>query len=176
MMKKGVISIVFLFMFLLSSPQLLAQEINWIGIESLEAAQAKEPRKVIIDVYTSWCGWCKKMDATTFIDTKLVAYLDENYYCVKLDGEEKDLIKYKGKEFKFVNTGRRGYNEIAYALLNGKMSYPSLVVLNENLDILQIFPGYKSAKDLLPIVTFLGEDIFKNKNWEDYIKESKSEK
>jgi len=174
MMKKLGISIVFIFIF--SAPQLLAQKINWISIEDLEAVQAKESRKVVIDVYTSWCGWCKRMDATTFVDAKLVAYLNENYYCVKLDGEEKDSIKFKGKEFPFVKNGRRGYNKIAFELLSGKMSYPTLVVLDENLDILQVFKGYKSAADLLPIITFLGEDIFKDKKWEDYIKESKSEK
>ena len=34
-------------------------EINWLTVDELEAAQAREPRKVMVDVYTKWCGPCK---------------------------------------------------------------------------------------------------------------------
>ena len=102
------ILILILSLFIGNSSKVLAQKINWISIEELETAQANEPRKVLIDVYTAWCGWCKKMDKTTFVDKDLVNYVNDNYYCVKFDGEDKNIIKYRGFEFKYVPNGRRG--------------------------------------------------------------------
>jgi len=153
-----------------------AQEINWLTIEEAEEANKKEPKKILIDVYTDWCGWCKKMDATTFKDKDLVAYLNQKFYCVKLDGEDKGTLTFKGEEFNFIKQGRRGYNELAAGFLKGKMSYPSLVFLDEELVVLQVIKGFRSAEELNPILTFLGDNIYENSKWKDYIKETKGDK
>ena len=34
-------------------------KINWLTIEEVEILQQKNPRKVLMDVYTTWCGPCK---------------------------------------------------------------------------------------------------------------------
>lgn len=161
---------------LFNSTYLNAQEINWLTIEEAEAANKNEPRKILIDVYTDWCGWCKKMDATTFEDKNIVEYLNKNYYCVKLDGEDKDILVFKGVEFNFVNEGRRGYHELAAGFLQGKMSYPSLVFLNEDLTVLQVMNGFRTSNELLPIITFLGDNAYKEISWTEYINETKGEK
>ena len=144
-----------------------------MNIEELEAVTDTKPKKVLIDVYTDWCGWCKKMDVSTFTNTDIVEYLNKNYYCVKLDGEDKSTLTFKGLEFNFIDQGRRGYHELAAGFLQGKMSYPSLVLLDEELVVLQVFKGFRTAEELLPIVTFLGEDIYKNTSWAAYMNEAK---
>ena len=164
------------FLFFITSTISVAQEINWLTIEEAEAANKTEPRKILIDVYTDWCGWCKKMDATTFKDEEMVSYLNQNFYCVKLDGEDKGTLTFKGEKFNFINQGRRGYHELAAGFLQGKMSYPSLVFLNEDLVVLQALQGFRTAKELLPIVIFLGDNIYLETNWTDYINETKGEK
>ncbi|MBP9152977.1 MAG: DUF255 domain-containing protein, partial [Flavobacteriales bacterium] len=68
------------------------EEIKWVSLEEADALRRTEPRKILIDVYTDWCGWCKKMDASTFKDPKVVAYINANYYAVKLDAEQKEPI------------------------------------------------------------------------------------
>ncbi len=151
--------------------QTFSQEINWMSIEEMEQIQKTNPKKVLIDIYTDWCGWCKRLDATTFKDPKIIAYLNKNFHCVKLDGEERDVVTYKGVEFKFVPTGRRGYHQLASGFMNGRISYPTLTVLDENLDILQVFKGYQQPEDFLPILVFLGDEIYKEKDWETFLTE-----
>ena len=163
----------FLLLFFITSTISNAQEINWLTIEEAEAANKNEPRKILIDVYTDWCGWCKKMDVTTFKDKSIIEYLNKEFYCVKLDGEDKDTLVFKGVEFNFVNKGRRGYNELAAGFLKGKMSYPSLVFLDEDLVVLQVMRGYRTVNELLPIITFLGDNIYKEKGWTDFMTETK---
>jgi thioredoxin-related protein len=116
------------------------------------------------------------MDKTTFQDKEMIDYLNKKFYCVKMDGEDKNIITFKGKEFSFVNKGRRGYNELPAALLKGKLSYPTFVYLDEDLRILLVMPGYRGPAEMLTIVSYLGSNKYKDMKWEAYINETKGEK
>lgn len=164
-MKK----IVFLFI-LFSSPVIAQEKINWLTIEELEEAQSREPRKVFVDLYTDWCGWCKRMDKATFQHPGIVAYVNENYYAVKFNAESKDTIKFLGGEFKYVAQGRKGYNELAAVLANGKLSYPTIVYLDENLQVIQPVPGYMDPESFEQVITYLAGNHYKDQPFEQYKK------
>src|SRR3954463_14417926 len=96
-----------------------AKEIHWMTFKEALAKNEKAPKKIFIDVYTDWCGWCKKMDASTFTNDSIIQYMNKNFYAVKLDAETKDTIKYKGVDYVFVPQYRS--NGIAPYFLNGKL-------------------------------------------------------
>lgn len=143
-------------------------EINWMTIEEAEAAVAQEPRKVFIDVYTDWCGWCKRMDKNTFQNPGLAEYVNENFYAVKLDGEEKDSLTFRGETYGFVKKGRRGYNELPAVMLDGRLSYPTIVFLDEELNMIQPIPGYQAPQVFEQIITYMANDVYKTESFEDY--------
>ncbi|MGN7515436.1 MAG: thioredoxin family protein [Allomuricauda sp.] len=147
-----------------------AQDINWISWEeAVELSKTDaQPKKIFVDVYTDWCGWCKKMDKNTFQHPDVSKYMQDNFYMVKLDAEGKDPIEYQGKTFKFVPSGRRGYHELAAALLQGRMSYPTVVFLDEQLNMLSPVPGYQQVEPFMQIAKYFGENIYKDKDWESY--------
>lgn len=116
--------------------------------------QKMMPKKFFIDVYTDWCGWCKKMDATTFKDPNIVKYLNTHYYPVKLDAEMSDTIIYNNHKFFKVKQGKRGTHTLAASLLDYKLSYPTYVIMDENVQRATILPGYKNAEDLLGVLIF----------------------
>ncbi len=154
----------------LQAPQVMAQEkIKWHTMEEVQQLSQDDPRKIFIDVYTDWCGWCKKMDATTFQDPGIIEHLNSNFYAVKLDGEGKEDIEFKDKVYKYVPQGKRGYHELAAVLMNGKLSYPTTVYLDENLNLIQPIPGYMTVENLEPILKFLGEDHYKNQTWQEFL-------
>ncbi len=73
---------------LLLSLSLKAQDqIQWMKFEEAIAANTKQPKMILVDVYTDWCGWCKKMDKETFTNPKVIAHLKQNFYAVKLNAE-----------------------------------------------------------------------------------------
>jgi len=151
------------------STSTVENEIEWISWNEMVEAQKTDKRKVIIDVYTDWCGWCKHMDKTTFKDAKIAKYVNENFYAVKLDAETKEEFKFQNHTFKYIQQGRKGINELAYSLLDGKLSYPSIVYLNENFSRIVISPGYKDEQKMQKELTYIAEEIYNKKTWADYV-------
>ncbi len=166
-----------LFIAIASLPgMVLAQEnsekksiIQWYSFADAYKLNKIKPKKMFVDVYTDWCGWCKKMDKETFQDPEVAKYMQKHFYCIKLNAETKDTIVVD--TVKFVNKnpkGRGGNNQLAVELLRGKMSYPSLVFLNEQNQVLTVVPGYLNAADFTPVVHYFGEDAYKDEKWEVY--------
>lgn len=147
-----------------------AQDINWISWEeAVELSKTDtKPKKIFVDVYTDWCGWCKKMDQNTFQNPEVSKYMQDNFYMVKMDAEGKDPIEYQGKTFKYIPSGRRGYHELAAALLQGKLSYPTVVFLDEKLNMLSPVPGYQQVEPFMQIAKYFGDNIYKDKDWQSY--------
>jgi thioredoxin-related protein len=142
--------------------------VKWYTIEEAFALTQKEPRKIMIDVYTDWCGWCKVMDANTFSNEVIAAYLNKSFYPVKFNAEQKTDVTINGQVFKFVPNGTKGYNELAAALLNGQLSYPSVVFLDEKTQMIQPIQGYIQARQFDGIIKFIGGDRYKTEKWADF--------
>ncbi|TRX62181.1 DUF255 domain-containing protein [Fulvivirga sp. M361] len=142
--------------------------VNWLTFEEALEKSKTQKKKIFIDVYTDWCGWCKVMDKNTFGHPEIAQYLNENFYPVKLDGEQKEDIVFRDRTFKFVPSGRKGYHELAAALLNNKLSYPTVVFLDEDFNMIQPLPGYQKPDQFEKIVKFIGGNYFKNTSWKDW--------
>lgn len=143
-------------------------QVNWMTFEEAEIKYQEEKRKIFVDVYTDWCGWCKKMDANTFNEEDISTYLNDNFYPVKFDAEQKEAISFNGREYKYIKMGRRGYNELALEILKGKLGYPSIVFMDENLEVIQPIEGYKGPSVFKMIMTYFAGDFHKTVPWKMY--------
>ena len=143
--------------------------IEWLSWDEAIERMATEPKKIFVDVYTDWCGWCKRMDATTFVDPEIVKLMNEHFYAVKLDAEQEESIIYDNHTFTYrSDVGRRGVHELAYALMDGRMSYPTYIYLSEQQQRISISPGYKDAKTMEVELTYIGQDHYQNQTFQDY--------
>ena len=146
-------------------------QVEWLTWEEAIARNQQQPKKIMVDIYTEWCGWCKKMDKTVFTDPVISQYIADNFYAVKLDAEQRESLVYSGHTFSFdADAGRRGSHELAITLLEGRMSYPSIVYLDENENRITISPGFKPADKFINELSFISGTHYQTKTDQEYLK------
>lgn len=176
-MKRLLFGVVFLVgAILMSGMNPLPEEksVQWMTFEEAVEKSKTEKRKIFIDVYTDWCGWCKVMDKNTFSEARIAKILNEEFYPVKFNAEQRENVVFMGTTFKFVASGNSGYHELAAALLNNQLSYPTVVFLDEEFRMIQPLQGYQKAPEFHQIIQFIGEDHYKTVTWKDWQKTYKS--
>ena len=140
--------------------------IQWITLSELEQKIKKEPRKVMFDLYTGWCGWCKRMDKDTFQHPDVANYINQNFYAVKFDAETAETVNFNGAAYEFVPGKRRGTNMLATRLIlgdqpSGRVGYPTIAFLDENLNRIDAYPGYKNAHNFDELAHFVKDEHYK---------------
>ena len=128
------------------------EQIQWMKFEEAIAANAKNPKMILVDVYTDWCGWCKKMDKDTFTDPRVVAHFQKNFYAVKLNAEDTN------RKFPFMG---KTFTEAEMAASMRVNSYPNFVIIEPGLQNIAQFPGYREPAAFLAGITDLIEKAFK---------------
>ncbi len=176
-MKKTIIlsllTIIGLFTFLSSNAQQAkTPTIKWISLKEALELNKTAPKKIAIDLYTDWCGWCKRMDVTTFADSAVAAYMNQNFYAVKFNAETSDTVFYKNQIL--INQGvafnKRATHDFALQVGsdNGRMGFPTITYLDENSNKAQAIPGYLTADQYLLCLKYINENHYKTKTFEEY--------
>lgn len=133
--------------------QLQAQDqINWLKFEEAIAANEQNPKMILVDVYTDWCGWCKKMDKETFTDPAVIAHINQNFYAVKMNAEDsKRTFEFMGKT----------YTEAQMAASMRVRSYPNFVVIEPKLQNIAQLPGYRNPEQFISGLNDLVKKAFR---------------
>ncbi len=138
-----------------------AKEPQWKKFdEGLQLAK-KTGKKVLVDVYTDWCTWCKTMDTSTYSDKKIQEYLAKNYVVIKLNAEANGKISYAGKTI----------SPAEFSQGMGVTGYPATLFLKSDGQPITILPGYSKPEIFIHVLSFIGEDHYEKKKFAEYLAE-----
>ena len=135
--------------------------VKWMTLQEALEKQKTQPKKIFMDVYTDWCGWCKHMMKTTFSNPSIAGYINQNYYPVRFNAETHDTIEYKGKEYYNTGAGKRSAHQLALKFTNNRPSYPTIVYFDEMGNVISPVPGYMDTHKIESYLVFFTENVFR---------------
>jgi thioredoxin-related protein len=125
------------------------EKATWYGFDEGLKEAKRTNKKIFVDVYTDWCGWCKKMDKEVF---------SEQYVLIRLNAEGAGRVTYKDK--------KSSETELARAF--GVTGYPTALFLEPSGDLITTLPGYVKAEDFMAVLKYFGGSHYKTTDWQKY--------
>lgn len=137
-------------------------KVTWVSFNEGMAKAKAENKKVILDVYTDWCTWCKKMDSDVYTDAKVAQIMNEKFVAIKLNAEANKSIQYE-------NTS---YTHAEFSQALGVTGYPATVFFGTDTKPITLLPGYVDAERFASILHYIGDDHYKTTSFDDYVAKS----
>jgi uncharacterized protein YyaL (SSP411 family) len=141
--------------------------VSWLSLDEVAKRLESDKKPVLIDLYTSWCGWCKVMDKKTYSNKAVAAYLNDKFYTVRVDAESRATIQWQGRSYGYNSQYR--CNDFALYLAHGQLEFPTTVIIPPG-EAPQAIPGYIEPKDFEPLVKFFGEGAWRTRDFGEYHK------
>lgn len=172
MQKRSLILFLLVTIFSVTAFTPRVEKFQWLNLSDLKIKLKEQNKPILIDVYTDWCHWCKVMDSKTYSNQKVMDYLRENFYSVKVNAESRDSMSWKERSFAY-NTKYK-INEFALFLTNGQASFPTTVIIPDDHSAPIPIPGYLGPKELEIIVKYFGGGAYKTKTFPEFQKTFRS--
>lgn len=141
--------------------------VKWIPFEEAMEKMKTNPKKIFLDISVDWNIGSTMMTMSTYNNPRIGQYLNEKYYPVRLNATSKDTLHVFQDTFYNAENGHP-YHQLAVALLQAKMKFPSTLIFNEEAKLINTMQVYLAPEDIEPILMYFGEDAYKNTSWKDY--------
>lgn len=123
-----------------------SEEIKWMDFNQGYELAKKKNKIMLVDVYTEWCGWCKRMDRDAYAKPEIAELVGKDFIAIKFNPEiEGVTYTFEGKSY----TGPQLAQVISNNQING---YPTTIFMNPKAKTSEIMVGYKNAEQLKPIL------------------------
>jgi thioredoxin-related protein len=144
------------------------KEVKTYSLKEALALQKKQPKKLLINIYTNFCNSCRVMNKTTFTDTLVADYINKNFYLVNFDAESNDTIVFNNEIFYKQLIDGFPFNSFVRKVTNGYLTFPSLAILDEQLHTINVLNNYQHPKFLRPVIMYFGDNEYKTRKWTDF--------
>ena len=144
-----------------------SERLVWNELDPALAEAKRAQKPLLVDVYTDWCGWCKRMDKTTYADPDVRDYVQSAFVPVRVNAEDdKRRASYLGET--------RTYRQFADTFrISG---YPTTLFLAPDGRLITQLPGYVKPGTFLTVLRYVAEGHYRTQSWESFTRDGESER
>lgn len=189
-MKTRPISALLVGLLLMASPAVYAGEpaavaggdsgaVEWLKFDAALQAASAGDKHIMVDVYTDWCGWCKKLDRETYADPAVKQVLAESYISSKVKGDSDGPLNVKSQPkvedgktlIQFVPSDQAQITEKQLARAQFRVTgYPTILFFAADGRMITKLSGYQNAETFKNILNFIKDDLYEVMSYQDYLK------
>ncbi len=130
----------------------------WVTLEEAQINALDEGKYILLDVYTEWCGFCRRMNRETYGDERVQIALEQYFYPVRIDAESTTEVMFQGETYSMI--------ELAYAF--GVGSYPTTIFISPDGEPVASQPGFVEAARFHKMLSFIGSESFQTQTFQQY--------
>lgn len=157
-----------LLLVLIIDPLSSQNKIRWLGWDKADEKIDKADRKFMVYIYYDGCKWCRYMEDNTFSGDHIARFVNQNFYPYRINALSVEEIKIADKSYKSSRIGKYDFHELAVTLLDGVMSFPSVVFLDEKFKKITGFESYLDQHNFEMILSYYAGNHYKNTMWKRY--------
>jgi thioredoxin-related protein len=118
-------------------------------------------KHILVNFTAKWCGYCGKMNRTTFSNPEVVKMLSEDFVTIKVHGDSKKELNIDGYK---ITERKLALNEYHVR------GYPAYWFLKSDGKRLGVLPGYRAANEFLEVLYFMKAGLYDKMTFDEYIK------
>ncbi|TVQ70096.1 MAG: DUF255 domain-containing protein [Balneolaceae bacterium] len=130
----------------------------WVSLEEAQSQALDKGRYVLLDVYTEWCGFCRRMNRETYADKRVQEAIDQYFYPVRIDAESSHMVAFQGQSYSMQDL----------ALAFGVQSFPTTIFLNPQGEPVALQPGFIEAERFHKMLSFVGSESYRTQTFQQY--------
>lgn len=146
----------------------LYAQIYWQPLHEAYERARLQGKPLLVYLYTPWCGPCVMMDQNTWAHPVIATFATANFHCARVDAEARDSLFFNGSYFPYLPELHA--NQLAYLLLQGKMEYPALLLMDPTGETLLTLHGYIAPRLMDEILRYFGGGFYRSMPWEEFQK------
>ncbi|MFB6249259.1 MAG: thioredoxin family protein [Salinibacter sp.] len=125
----------------------------------VDRAQSRQT-PILMEVYTSWCPYCQRMQEEVYADSTVQNYLDAHFTYVRLNSDTTDGVTHQ-VDGRTVSTKK-------LASMFGARGVPTTVFLKPDGSPIAHQPGFIERPTFLTMIRFVGSGAYKSQSFQEF--------
>lgn len=135
------------------------EDVDWLPMPEAMAQAQESGKKLLVDVYAPWCGWCTRLQTDTYTDPEVQALVREHFVVARLNIDvQDDSLQFR--EFTLSSA------ELAAGL--GASGTPTTVFLEPSTDYITRVPGFIQAEEFREVLRYIAGGTYGEQNFQEW--------